>query len=48
MVAGANAKGEDAHYVTYMDKDDATGEEKEKLAYMSQFTPWNWSQVSPF
>ncbi|MFJ5671406.1 methyl-accepting chemotaxis protein [Bacillus safensis] len=43
MVAGANAKGEDAHYVTYMDKDDATGEEKEKLAYMSQFTPWNWS-----
>ncbi|MGX9291949.1 methyl-accepting chemotaxis protein [Bacillus sp. A015] len=43
MVAGATAKGEGAHYVTYMDKDDATGEEKQKLAYMSQFTPWNWS-----
>ncbi|MCY7595656.1 methyl-accepting chemotaxis protein, partial [Bacillus altitudinis] len=24
-------------------KDDATGEEKQKLAYMNQFTPWNWS-----
>ncbi|MGD6974949.1 methyl-accepting chemotaxis protein [Bacillus altitudinis] len=43
MVAGAIAKGEDAHYITYMDKDDATGEEKQKLAYMNQFTPWNWS-----
>lgn len=43
MVAGATAKGEDAHYITYMDKDDATGEEKQKLAYMNQFTPWNWS-----
>lgn len=43
MVAGANAKGEDTHYVTYLDKDDATYEEKQKLAYMSQFTPWNWS-----
>ncbi|MEI4789671.1 methyl-accepting chemotaxis protein [Bacillus sp. FJAT-53060] len=43
MVAGATAKGEDAHYVTYMDKDNATGEEKQKMAYMSQFTPWNWS-----
>ncbi|WEZ70116.1 methyl-accepting chemotaxis protein [Bacillus altitudinis] len=43
MVAGATAKGEDAHYITYKDKDDATGEEKQKLAYMNQFTPWNWS-----
>ncbi|WP_282061457.1 methyl-accepting chemotaxis protein [Bacillus pumilus] len=43
MVAGAKSEGEDAHYVTYLDKDDATGEEKQKLAYMSQFTPWNWS-----
>ncbi|MGG0616539.1 methyl-accepting chemotaxis protein [Bacillus altitudinis] len=43
MVAGATAKGEDAHYITYIDKDDATGEEKQKLAYMNQFTPWNWS-----
>ncbi|MCL4098966.1 Methyl-accepting chemotaxis protein McpA [Bacillus altitudinis] len=43
MVAGATAKGEDTHYITYMDKDDATGEEKQKLAYMNQFTPWNWS-----
>lgn len=25
MVDGATAKGEDAHYITYMDKDDATG-----------------------
>ncbi|MFB8733272.1 cache domain-containing protein [Bacillus sp. SL00103] len=43
MVAGAKSEGEEAHYVTYLDKDDATGEEKQKLAYMNQFAPWNWS-----
>ncbi|MGE6632041.1 methyl-accepting chemotaxis protein [Bacillus sp. NPDC077027] len=43
MVAGATASKADSHYVTYMDQNGAAGEEKKKLAYMNEFTPWNWS-----
>lgn len=43
MVEGAKAKTDDQHYVVYADKNDETGEVKNKIAYMTHFKPWDLS-----
>lgn len=43
MVKGAHANTWDEHFVTYLDKDDNTGEMKNKIAYMNYFEPWGWN-----
>ncbi|WP_166240369.1 methyl-accepting chemotaxis protein [Paenibacillus turpanensis] len=42
MVDGAKQPDHANKYVTYEDKNDKTGEIRNKIAYMNTFEPWGW------